>query len=147
MERFGCAVTRGDHWIEVVGGELTPGEYSFDLGDMPDMVPTLSVLAAVRPGRTIIKNVPHLRKKESNRLEALVTELRKTGVKAEEMDDGLVIDGNRPHGAEVETYNDHRIAMSFAIVGLAQPGVVILDPGCVSKTYPSFFDELAELGA
>jgi len=75
MERFGCTVTRGDHWVEVVGGELTPGEYIFDLGDMPDMVPTLSVLAAIRPGRTIIRNISHLRIKESNRLEALVTEL------------------------------------------------------------------------
>jgi 3-phosphoshikimate 1-carboxyvinyltransferase len=146
MERFGCIVTRGDRWVEVVGGELTPGEYSFDLGDMPDMVPTLSVLAAVRPGRTIIKNVPHLRKKESNRLEALVTELRKTGVKAEEMDDGLVIDGNRPHGAEVETYNDHRIAMSFAILGLAIPGINIKDTGCVNKSFPGFWEEVKKLG-
>jgi 3-phosphoshikimate 1-carboxyvinyltransferase len=146
MERFGCTVTRGDHWIEVVGGELTPDEYSFDLGDMPDMVPTLSILAAVRPGRTIIKNVPHLRKKESNRLEALVTELRKTGVKAQEMDDGLVIDGNRPHGAEVETYNDHRIAMSFAILGLAIPGINIKDAGCVNKSFPGFWEEVKKLG-
>jgi 3-phosphoshikimate 1-carboxyvinyltransferase len=146
MERFGCIVTRGDHWVEVVGGELATGEYIFDLGDMPDMVPTLSVLAAVRPGRTIIKNVPHLRKKESNRLEALVTELRKTGVRAEERDDGLVIDGNRPHGAEVDTYNDHRIAMSFAILGLAIPGIKIKDAGCVNKSFPGFWEEMKKLG-
>jgi 3-phosphoshikimate 1-carboxyvinyltransferase len=146
MERFGCTVTRGDDWIEVVGGELATGEYIFDLGDMPDMVPTLSILAAVRPGRTIIKNVPHLRKKESNRLEALVTELRKTGVRAEERDDGIVIDGNRPHGAEVETYNDHRIAMSFAILGLAIPDIKINDAGCVNKSFPGFWEELKKLG-
>jgi 3-phosphoshikimate 1-carboxyvinyltransferase len=146
MERLGCTVIRGDHWVEVVGGELAPGECIFDLGDMPDMVPTLSVLAAVRPGRTVIKNVPHLRKKESNRLEALVTELRKTGVKAEERDDGLAIDGNRPHGAEVETYNDHRIAMSFAILGLAIPGIQIKDAGCVNKSFPGFWEELKKLG-
>jgi 3-phosphoshikimate 1-carboxyvinyltransferase len=146
MERFGCIVTRGDRWVEVVGGELPTGEYIFDLGDMPDMVPTLSILAAVRPGRTIIKNVPHLRKKESNRLEALVTELRKTGVRAEERDDGLVIDGNRPHGAEVETYNDHRIAMSFAILGLAIPGIKIKDAGCVNKSFPGFWEEMKKLG-
>jgi len=146
MERLGCTVIRKDDWVEVVGGELTPGEYIFDLSDMPDMVPTLSILAAVRPGRTIIKNVSHLRMKESNRLEALATELRKTGVKAEEMDDGLVIDGNRPHGAEIETYDDHRIAMSFAMLGLATPGIRIEGRDCVNKSFPSFWEGLKKLG-
>ena len=145
LERLGCTVIRGDHWVEVVGGELIPGEYIFDLGDIPDMVPTLSVLAAIRPGRTIIKNVSHLRKKESNRLEALVTELRKTGVRAEERVDGLVIDGNRPHGAEIETYNDHRIAMSFAILGLRTPDTRIKDKNCVNKSFPGFWEELEKL--
>ena len=145
MERLGCSVIRGEHWVEVVGGELTPGEYIFDLGDMPDMVPTLSVLAAIRPGRTIIKNVSQLRKKESNRLEALVTELRKTGVRAEERDDGIMIDGSRPHGAEIETYNDHRIAMSFAILGLRIPGIRIKDKYCVNKSFPGFWEELEKL--
>jgi len=145
LERLGCTVIRGDHWVEVVGGELIPGEYIFDLGDIPDMVPTLSVLAAIRPGRTIIKNVSHLRKKESNRLEALVTELRKTGVRAEERVDGLVIDGNRPHGAEIETYNDHRIAMSFAILGLRTPDTKIKDKNCVNKSFPGFWEELEKL--
>ncbi len=146
MERLGCTVIREDDWVEVVGGELTPGEYVFDLGDMPDMVPTLSILAAVRPGRTIIQNVSHLRMKESNRLEALVTELRKTGVRAEERDDGLVIDGNRPRGAEIETYGDHRIAMSFAILGLATPGIRIKERDCVNKSFPGFWEELKGMG-
>ncbi len=146
MERLGCTVMRGDHWVEVVGGELTPGETIIDLGDMPDMVPTLSVLAAARPGRTIIENVSHLRMKESNRLEAIVTELKKTGVKAEERDDGLVIDGNRPHGADIETYDDHRIAMSFAILGLVIPGIKIRDGNCVNKSFPGFWEELRKLG-
>ena len=145
MERLGCTVIRQDDWVEVVGGELTPGEHVFDLGDMPDMVPTLSILAAVRPGRTVIKNVSHLRIKESNRLEALVTELRKTGVRAEERDDGLVIDGNRPRGAEIETYDDHRIAMSFAILGLVIPGIKIRDGNCVNKSFPGFWEELKKM--
>ena len=145
MARVGCTVIRGEHWVEVVGGELTPGEYVFDLGDMPDMVPTLSVLAASRPGRTVITNVSHLRTKESNRLEALVNELKKTGVRAEEREDGLTIDGNRPHGAEIETYNDHRIAMSFAILGLRTPGVKIKDKNCVKKSFPGFWEELKKL--
>jgi len=145
MERLGCTVIREDNWVEVVGGELTPGEHIFDLGDMPDMVPTLSILAAVRRGRTVIKNVSHLRIKESNRLEALVTELRKTGVRTEERDDGLVIDGNRPRGAEIETYDDHRIAMSFAILGLVIPGIKIRDGNCVNKSFPGFWEELKKM--
>jgi 3-phosphoshikimate 1-carboxyvinyltransferase len=146
LERLGCTVTTGEQWVEVVGGDLAPGEYSFDLGDMPDIVPTLSMLAAVRPGRTIIKNASHLRMKESNRLDALANELRKTGVKAEEKDDGLVIDGNKAHGAVIETYNDHRIAMSFAILGLAIPGMGIRDGKCVNKSFPGFWEELTKLG-
>ena len=145
METLGCTVIRGDHWVEVVGGELIPGEYAFDLSDMPDMVPTLSVLAAVRPGRTIIKNVPHLRIKESNRLGALVAQLTKIGVRAEERDDGLVIEGGSPHGVEIESYNDHRIAMSFAILGLMTPGVRIKDKNCVKKSFPGFWEELKKL--
>ena len=145
LQRLGCTVTRGDHWVEVLGGELTPGEYIFDLGDMPDMVPTLSVLAAIRPGRTIIKKVFHLKTKESNRLEALVTELRKTGVRAEERDDGIMIDGSRPHGAEIETHDDHRIAMSFAILGLATPAIKMKDRNCVNKSFPGFWEELKKL--
>ncbi len=146
MERLGCTVLKGDHWVEVMGGALTPGEYIFDLGDMPDMVPTLSMLAAIRPGRTIIENVPHLRIKESDRLKALVAELRKTGVRAQERDEGIIIDGNRPHGAEIETYNDHRIAMSFAILGLVIPGMRIRERNCVNKSFPGFWEELKKMG-
>ena len=145
MEKLGCIVMKGKDWIEVVGGQLTPGEFTFDLGNMPDMVPTLAVLSAVRPGRTTITDVPHLRIKESNRLAALAAELQKIGVRAEEKDDGLVIEGSSPHGAEIETYNDHRIAMSFAVLGLAIPGIRINNEGCVEKSFPGFWGELKKL--
>jgi len=145
LERLGCSVMRGEDWIEVVGGQLTSGEYTFDLGAMPDMVHTLAVLAALRPGKTIITNCSHLRIKESDRLKALATELKKTGVTAQERDDGLVIEGNNPHGAVIETYNDHRIAMSFAVLGLAIPGIEIQDEGCVNKSFPGFWEELKKL--
>jgi len=145
MERLGCSVIRGEDWVEVVGGALPSGEYTFDLGGMPDMVPTLAAMAAVRPGRTVISNVPHLRIKESDRLAALATELKKMGVRAEEREDGLVIEGNSPHGAEIETYNDHRIAMSFAVLGLAIPGIRINNAGCVDKSFPGFWGELKQL--
>lgn len=145
LEELGCGVIRGDHWVEVTGGRLKSGEIIVDFGDMPDMVPTLAILAACRSGRTIIKNVAHLRIKESNRLEALVRELTKTGIKAEETEDGLKIEGGRPHGAEIETYNDHRIAMSFAVLGLIVPGMKIKDPDCVQKSFPGFWGELKKL--
>jgi len=145
LEELGCGVIRSDQWVEVKGGKLKPGEMIFDFGDMPDMVPTLAVLAACRPGKTIIKNVAHLRIKESNRLEALVKELTKTGIKAEETEDGLRIEGGRPHGAGIETYNDHRIAMSFAVMGLYVPGIKIKDPNCVQKSFPGFWEELKKI--
>ena len=145
MERLGCSVKRGGDWIEVAGGELPSGEYTFDLRGMPDMVPTLAAMAAVRPGKTVITNVPHLRIKESDRLAALATELKKMGVRAEEREDGLVIEGDSPHSAEIETYNDHRIAMSFACLGLVVPGIRIKDADCVDKSFPGFWGELKSL--
>jgi 3-phosphoshikimate 1-carboxyvinyltransferase len=115
------------------------------MGDMPDMVPTMAVLSAFRPGRTVITHVAHLRVKESNRLAALVAELNRTGIRVQETADGLIIDGGQPQGAEIETYRDHRIAMSFAVAGLAVPGMKIKDSRCVNKSFPGFWDTLDKL--
>lgn len=145
LEELGCAVLRGDQSIEVTGGSLRGGERVFDLGDMPDMVPTLAVLSALRLGRTVITNVSHLRLKESDRLAALATELKRVGVHAEETGDGIVIEGGNPRGAVIETYDDHRIAMSFAVLGLAIPGMRIRNPGCVRKSFPGFWKELEKI--
>jgi 3-phosphoshikimate 1-carboxyvinyltransferase len=145
MESWGCSVIRGDSWIEVVGRPLQGGEKVLDMGKMPDMVPTLAVLSAFRPGRTEITHVSHLRLKESDRIAALVSDLNRTGVHAQETDDGLIIEGGRPRGADIETYNDHRIAMSFAVAGLATPGMRIRDKHCVDKSFPGFWDELEKL--
>lgn len=145
LERLGCTVRRGEHWAEVTGGEPPGGEMFFDLGAMPDMVPTLAVLASVRPGKTLVRNVAHLRLKESDRLAALVAELKKTGIEAQETADGLAIDGGRPRGAEIETYNDHRIAMAFAILGLVVPGMTIKNKACVGKSFPGFWKILEGL--
>lgn len=142
METLGCQVTRGEDWVELRGGKLVPGDFTFDMGDLPDMVPTLAVLAAFREGLTSITNVAHLRIKESNRIAALVSEITRIGVQAEELPDGLSIRGGKPKGAEIETYNDHRIAMSLAIAGLAAPGMRIKNPQCVKKSFPAFWEEL-----
>jgi 3-phosphoshikimate 1-carboxyvinyltransferase len=145
MEKLGCSVVRGDAWVEVTGGPLREGDVLFDMGNMPDMVPTLAVLAAFRQGQSIITNVSHLRIKESDRIAALVNELKRIGVVAKETADGLIVAGGKPHGACIETYNDHRIAMSFAMAGLAIPGIRIGDRHCVGKSFPGFWDELSRL--
>jgi 3-phosphoshikimate 1-carboxyvinyltransferase len=145
LEKLGCRVTFGASWVEVMGKELIGGELVFDMGDMPDMVPTLAVLSAVRPGRTVIRNAAHLRIKESDRLRATARELARTRILAEEREDGLVITGGRPRGAEIETYDDHRIAMSFAMLGLAVPGMRIRGGGCVRKSFPGFWEEMEKL--
>lgn len=144
MEMLGCSVVRGDTWVEVTGRPLREGDVVFDMGNLPDMVPTLAVLAAFRQGQSIITNVSHLRIKESDRIAALVNELRRIGIAAKETANGLIIAGGKPHGACIETYNDHRIAMSFAIAGLAVPGIRIEDRNCVRKSFPGFWDELTK---
>ncbi|MDO9559104.1 MAG: 3-phosphoshikimate 1-carboxyvinyltransferase [Syntrophales bacterium] len=145
LEQLGCVVRRGESWIEVTGHKLPQGECHFDMGDMPDMAPTMAVLSAFRPGRTVISNCAHLRIKESDRIASLVTELNRIGVGARETPDGLIIDGGRPRGAQIETYNDHRIAMSFAVAGLAAPGMKIANEQCVNKSFPGFWDALGRL--
>jgi 3-phosphoshikimate 1-carboxyvinyltransferase len=145
LETLGCRVVRGETWVEVEGRELKRGEYAFDLGNMPDMVPGLAVLATRRFGLTLIRNVGHLRFKESDRLKALATELCRVGIHARETDDGLAVEGGPAKGAAIETYKDHRMAMSFAILGLVVPGIAIRNPGCVGKSFPDFWEKLGGL--
>jgi 3-phosphoshikimate 1-carboxyvinyltransferase len=145
MESLGCKVMRGDMSIDIEGRPLTAGPRVFSMGDMPDMVPTLAVLAAFRKGRTIIREAAHLRIKESDRIAALVNELKRIGITCEETADGMIIEGGAAHGAAIETYNDHRIAMSFAVAGLVTPGITIADRDCVGKSFPGFWDELKKL--
>ncbi len=145
LEELGCKVRSEENWVEVTGNNLAEGDFTFDLNDMPDMVPTLAILAAFREGQTIISNVAHLRIKESNRLAALVAELNRTGIEAQEMPEGLVIQGGKMRPAKIETYNDHRMAMSFAIAGLVVRGIEISDKKCVDKSFPSFWQELEKI--
>ena len=145
LEELGCKVLAGENWVEVADADLAEGDFSFDLNDMPDMVPTLAILAAFRKGRTLITNVAHLRIKESNRLAAMVTELKRIGIEAEELPDGLMVQGGRPVAASIQTYNDHRIAMSFAIAGLLVQGIEISDKECVDKSFPGFWKELKRI--
>lgn len=141
LVRMGCRVTRGDDWVEVEGGSLRG--IDADMNGMPDMVPTLAVVASFAGGKTRITNVAHLRIKESDRLAAVAGNLSKMGARVEELADGLVIEGRGPlSGATINTHNDHRIAMAFAVAGLRVPGVRVDNPLCVEKSFPAFWDSL-----
>ena len=124
--------------LTVKGGPLTG--IRVDLAAMPDLVPTLAVVAAFAQGDTVITGVAHLRHKESDRLAAVAAELRKMGIGVQETADGLIIHGGSPRGAIIDTYEDHRLAMSFAVAGLKAPGTVIKDPEVVAKSFPDFWE-------
>ena len=147
LTQMGCTVSRGDT-IRVQGPPRLQPLGEIDLNALPDAAMTVAVLAAFCPGETCIRNVANLRVKETDRLRALATELQKLGVVVSELEDGLHIvgDPSRVHGAEIVTYDDHRMAMCFAMAGARLPGVQILDPSCVSKTYPGFWDDLHAVG-
>jgi 3-phosphoshikimate 1-carboxyvinyltransferase len=145
LEALGCRARDTERGILLEGGPLR-GELRLDLRDAPDIVPTAAVVAAFNRGRVEITGVPHLRLKESDRIRTVAEALRRIGVRVEERDDGLTVDGGATlHGARIDPRGDHRIAMSLAIAGLRVPGVSILDPGCVAKSYPSFFDDLGRI--
>ena len=144
---MGCAVTHDGPAVTVTAArELRPVDVS--LGAMPDMVTILAVLAALAPGTSILRDVGVARLHETDRLDALATELGKVGVKVEARPDALVIHGGTAHGrARLDTYDDHRLAMAFAALGTRIDGIEIGDPGCVAKTYPEFWHDAATLGA
>lgn len=147
LEKMGCRVTYGNG-ITVTGPkELRAIEV--DMGDCPDVAPTLAVVASRAKGRTVIKNIAHLRIKECDRINAMATELAKLGAHVAEQEDALIIEGLAPgaamHGAEIETYNDHRIAMCFGVAGLVVPGIRIANEKCVAKSFPDFWERFALL--
>ncbi len=144
LRQMGCEVLEGDTQITVQGRPLRG--IDVDMNAISDTVQTLSAVALFAEGPTTIRNVGHIRHKETDRIAALATELRKFGAEIDERADGLRIAPKPLHGAAIDTYDDHRMAMSMALVGLVVPGVVIRDPRCTSKTYPNFFNDLACLG-
>lgn len=140
LEEMGCTVDYSDG-ITVTGPSELRG-VEVDMGDCPDVAPTLAIVAAHAKGRTVIKNIEHLRIKECDRINAMATELTKMGAKVTEEPDKLIIEGasDKPlHGAEIDTYEDHRIAMCFAVAGLVTPGVKIRDKDVVAKSFPDFW--------
>ena len=145
LERMGCRVEKKLDRVVVYGGTLSGIEV--DMSSMPDMVPSLAAVALFSAGTTHIRNVLHLRIKESDRLHAIALELNKLGARVEEVEDGLIIHGKGTlSGAVVDPHDDHRIAMSLGVIGLKVPGVMIQDEGCVNKSFPLFWESWDQLG-
>ncbi|MDQ3656093.1 MAG: 3-phosphoshikimate 1-carboxyvinyltransferase [Chloroflexota bacterium] len=146
LEEMGATVEVEDAYTSVrgpEGGRLRGGD--FDFGEISDTSQTLAAIAPFADGPVTIRGVAHNRIKETDRVSAVVTELRKLGQTVDEFEDGFTVHPQPVTPAEIETYDDHRMAMSFAITGTRAPGVTILDPSCVAKTFPSYFERLAEL--
>lgn len=149
LERMGASVRVGPGEIEVAGTDRLDG-IEVDLRDMPDTAQTLAVVALFARGRTTIRGLHTLRHKETDRLAALAAELGKFAADVRiESDDTLIVDPpDQLHTpVAIDTYEDHRMAMSFALAGTRIGGVTIRDPACVNKTYPTFFEDLQKVVA
>ncbi|MDO5565843.1 MAG: 3-phosphoshikimate 1-carboxyvinyltransferase [Planctomycetia bacterium] len=154
LAAMGCNVVWGENEITVERPVLSSGQLApligidVDMNEISDTVQTLSVVAMFAESPTRIRNVAHIRHKETDRIAAVVSQLRKFGTAVDEFDDGLLIRahaGQKLTGATVETFDDHRMAMSFSLAGLVLPGTKIENPRCTEKTYPAFFDDLAKV--
>jgi 3-phosphoshikimate 1-carboxyvinyltransferase len=145
LKRMGCQVEAGSDGLTVVGPPALQG-VDVDMNAISDTVMTLAVLAPFATSPTTIRNVAHIRHKETDRIGAVCTELARCGVAVEEHADGMTIhpvDDVRP--ARIRTYDDHRMAMAFSLIGLKGSGVWIEDPDCVAKTFPGYFDTFDRL--
>ena len=149
LARMGCQVEKTKTGITVRGPRRLRA-IEVDMANCPDVAPTLAVVAAFAEGTTVIKNIAHLRIKECDRLHVMATELAKLGVKTRELPDTLIIEGDPTRrtltGTAIDTHDDHRIAMCFAVAGLVVPDITILDEGCVGKSFPDFWERFALLG-
>ena len=142
LEQMGCTARIDSGRIELIGSDSLAG-VDVDLRELSDTVPTLAAVAPFARTPTRIRGIGFIRGKETDRIGAVVRELRRAGVDAQEEPDGLVIHPGQPEPCRIETYDDHRMAMAFAVLGLRTPGLKIADPDCVQKTYPDYFEDLA----
>ncbi|MGF1471923.1 MAG: 3-phosphoshikimate 1-carboxyvinyltransferase [Rubrobacteraceae bacterium] len=145
LQKMGCKIHLGPDFVEVQGpGRLRGVEV--DMNAFSDTMITLAAIAPLAAGPTTITNVEHTRHQETDRISAVATELTRLGQQVHESTDGLRIIPQEIRPARVRTYDDHRVAMAFAVPGLVVPGIRIEDPGCVTKTFPDYFRRLAALG-
>ena len=145
LENLGATVNSGDTFLEVAGGSLSGGK--FDLNDFSDTAQTLAAVAAFASAPIEIEGIGFIKAKETDRIEAMATELARCGVAVDQSQNGMVINPNQwaLRSAQVETYDDHRMAMSMSLLSLRVSGIEIIDPECVDKTFPKFFEVLESL--
>ncbi len=147
LQKMGCHVESNEDGITLTGSEKLKA-ITVDLKDYPDIVQSLAVVAAFANGTTKITNILNLRHKETDRIEATANELKKMGVQVKHDDNSLEVTGGSPKGAVINTYNDHRMAMSFAVAGLNAFGTTVInDAEVTNKSYPNFFENLQSIGA
>jgi 3-phosphoshikimate 1-carboxyvinyltransferase len=146
LGQMGCGVTKDERGISVSSPPGPLRAISCDMSDMPDVAQTLAVIAACARGTTVMTGLKTLRVKETDRIAALQTELGKIGIATECTADALTVIGGDPGTAPIDTYDDHRMAMSFALLGARPKGITIREPGVVSKSFPSFWETLSRLG-
>ncbi len=144
LSHMGCLVTKGPSSVTAARTGALHG-IDVDMNAMPDVVPTLVAVALFADQPTRIRNVGHLRFKESNRLETLAEELRALGARIDVDEDGLLVSPAPLHGATLRSHDDHRLAMIFGIIGLRVPEIVIEGAECVTKSYPSYWEELSSV--
>ena len=144
LEKMGAKITWGNDFIEAERGDLQGVD--LDMNHIPDAAMTIATTALFAKGKTAIRNIYNWRVKETDRLHAMATELRKLGAEVVEGEDFIeVTPPTALRHAAIDTYNDHRIAMCFSLVALSDTPVTINDPGCTSKTFPDYFDKLASI--
>ncbi len=146
LERMGCKILMEKNGITVIRPDKLKA-IEVDMGNYPDIVQTLAIVASFAKGKTHITNIRHVKDKETNRIEATAKELRKMGIEAKTTSDSLTIIGGEPQSATIKTHNDHRMAMSFAVAGLAANGeTIIQNAEVISKSYPHFFEDMEKIG-
>ncbi len=146
LEKLGCKVNDTPVGIEVRG--TSDGIYNgieIDMSDFSDQTMTMAAVAVFAQTPTVINNIAHIRHQESDRIKAIVTELSRMGIRCEEREDGLTIYPSKPQPAIIQTYNDHRMAMAFSLIGLVADGIEIDNPKCCAKTFENYFDILNDI--
>lgn len=146
LEMMGCRCIKGRDYLEVSGPPQLKGGFSVDMKPMSDQAITIAALAPFADGPISVTNVGHIRYHESDRIAVICEALRQLGIRVEERQDGFTVYPSQPKGAVLDPHDDHRQAMTYSLLALKVPGIVITNPGCVSKTCPVYFDELKKLG-
>lgn len=146
LERMGCEISRGETASTIKMDKQLKGGFSVDMRPLSDATLTLAAIAPFADGPIHMHGVAHIRHHECDRISAMCSSLKKLGIKVEEHEDGLTVHPGNPEFGVMDTYEDHRMAMSLAVLGVAGNGIELLDPGCVSKTCPSFFEQLEQIG-